>query len=121
MIIIMIKIQSFHLYNITYVLTALAQRHKVGVGLRHEIALASSVLPVCRPYNISIDILCNSNSKCVCRVEGVSRSPVFSHVSATMAGLPTVRACSAEEMLRIQFDDKQDIHTAAWYTLSHLR
>ncbi|XP_013195016.2 ATP-binding cassette sub-family C member 4 [Amyelois transitella] len=49
------------------------------------------------------------------RVEGVSRSPVFSHMSATMAGITTVRACGAEEMLRRQFDDKQDVHTSAWY------
>lgn len=31
-----------------------------------------------------------------------------------MAGLSTVRACNAEDMLRDQFDDKQDVHTAAW-------
>lgn len=49
------------------------------------------------------------------RVEGVTRSPVFSHVSSTMAGLATVRACGAEEMLRVHFDDKQDVHTAAWF------
>ncbi|KAG7304443.1 ABCC5 [Plutella xylostella] len=49
------------------------------------------------------------------RVEGVTRSPVFSHVSASMAGLGTVRACGAEAMLRRQFDEKQDVHTAAWY------
>ncbi|XP_014360452.2 ATP-binding cassette sub-family C member 4 [Papilio machaon] len=56
-----------------------------------------------------------STAQAIKRVEGVSRSPVFSHVSATMSGLPTVRACSAEEMLRVQFDEKQDVHTAAWY------
>ncbi|XP_068628985.1 ATP-binding cassette subfamily C member 4-like [Battus philenor] len=56
-----------------------------------------------------------STAQDIKRVEGVSRSPVFSHVSASMAGLTTVRACNAEEMLRIQFDEKQDVHTAAWY------
>lgn len=54
------------------------------------------------------------------RVEGVTRSPVFSHVSATMAGLNTVRACGAQEMLRDQFDDKQDAHTAAWLVYIHM-
>ncbi|XP_075979217.1 putative multidrug resistance-associated protein lethal(2)03659 [Anticarsia gemmatalis] len=49
------------------------------------------------------------------RVEGVTRSPVFSHVTATMSGLATVRASDAQKMLLKQFDDKQDIHTAAWY------
>ncbi|XP_028175944.1 probable multidrug resistance-associated protein lethal(2)03659 [Ostrinia furnacalis] len=56
-----------------------------------------------------------STAQAVKRVEGVSRSPVFSHVSASMAGLSTVRACGAQELLRKQFDDKQDVHTAAWY------
>ncbi|CAG5018046.1 unnamed protein product [Parnassius apollo] len=56
-----------------------------------------------------------STAQAVKRVEGVSRSPVFSHVSASMAGLTTIRASNAQEMLRVQFDDKQDVHTAAWY------
>ncbi|CAB3220069.1 unnamed protein product [Arctia plantaginis] len=49
------------------------------------------------------------------RVEAVTRSPVFSHVTATMTGLVTVRAFDAQNMLIKQFDEKQDIHTAAWY------
>lgn len=56
-----------------------------------------------------------STAQAIKRVEGTTRSPVFSHVSATMAGLNTVRACQAQDMLRDQFDDKQDVHTAAWY------
>ncbi|XP_021186907.3 ATP-binding cassette sub-family C member 4 [Helicoverpa armigera] len=56
-----------------------------------------------------------STAQALKRVEGTTRSPVFSHVSATMSGLNTVRACGAQEMLRDQFDDKQDVHTAAWY------
>ncbi|KAL4705012.1 hypothetical protein ACJJTC_009800 [Scirpophaga incertulas] len=56
-----------------------------------------------------------STAQAIKRVEGVSKSPVFSHVSATMAGLATVRAYGAQEMLSRQFDDKQDVHTAAWY------
>ncbi|CAH2068608.1 unnamed protein product, partial [Iphiclides podalirius] len=56
-----------------------------------------------------------TTAQAIKRVEGVTRSPVFSHVSASMAGLATVRACNAEEMLRIQFDEKQDVHTSAWY------
>ncbi|XP_075982862.1 ATP-binding cassette subfamily C member 4-like [Anticarsia gemmatalis] len=56
-----------------------------------------------------------STAQAIKRVEGVTRSPVFSHVSATMAGLATVRACDAQHMLRTHFDDKQDVHTAAWF------
>ncbi|XP_063633563.1 ATP-binding cassette subfamily C member 4-like [Cydia splendana] len=56
-----------------------------------------------------------STAQAIKRVEGVTRSPVFSHVSASMAGLTTVRACGAQVMLQRHFDDKQDVHTAAWY------
>ncbi|XP_073944234.1 probable multidrug resistance-associated protein lethal(2)03659 [Choristoneura fumiferana] len=56
-----------------------------------------------------------STAQAIKRVEGVTRSPVFSHVSASMAGLTTVRACGAQAMLRTHFDAKQDVHTAAWY------
>ncbi|CAH4030805.1 unnamed protein product [Pieris brassicae] len=56
-----------------------------------------------------------ATAQAIKRVEGVTRSPVFSHVSASMAGLSTVRACEAQDMLRIQFDKKQDVHTASWY------
>ncbi|CAH0405961.1 unnamed protein product [Chilo suppressalis] len=56
-----------------------------------------------------------STAQSIKRVEGTSRSPVFSHVSASIAGLVSVRAYGAQEILAKQFDDKQDVHTAAWY------
>ncbi|XP_075982875.1 ATP-binding cassette sub-family C member 4-like [Anticarsia gemmatalis] len=84
------------------------------------------MVAIVSPYMIITTLVCAvfmylwttvylSTAQAIKRVEGVTRSPVFSHVSATMAGLGTVRACDAQEMLRKQFDDKQDIHTAAWY------
>ncbi|CAH0584374.1 unnamed protein product [Chrysodeixis includens] len=56
-----------------------------------------------------------STAQGIKRVEGITRSPVFSHVTATMSGLSSVRAFQSEELLKIHFDDKQDVHTAAWY------
>ncbi|XP_017890581.1 multidrug resistance-associated protein 4-like [Ceratina calcarata] len=51
------------------------------------------------------------------RLEGVAKSPVFSHVNATLNGLVTIRSSGAETMtlLKDQFDDLQDVHTGAWY------
>lgn len=57
-----------------------------------------------------------NTAQAIKRVEGVSRSPVFSHVTATMAGLGTVRSSDAQDLLTRQFDDKQDVHTSAWYS-----
>ncbi|XP_012262524.2 ATP-binding cassette sub-family C member 4-like [Athalia rosae] len=51
------------------------------------------------------------------RLEGVAKSPVFSHVSSTLDGLTTIRSRGAavEELLRKEFDHLQDTHSGAWY------
>ncbi|KAJ8716037.1 hypothetical protein PYW08_013322 [Mythimna loreyi] len=71
---------------------------------------------VCAIFMYGITVVYLNTALTLKRMEGVSRSPVFSHVTATMSGLSTVRACQAEELLKVQFDDKQDVHTAAWYS-----
>lgn len=64
-------------------------------------------------YYIRVFYLATSRS--VKRLEGVTRSPVFGHLSATLQGLPTVRAFGAEEILTKEFDQHQDLHSSAWY------
>ncbi|KAM3958248.1 ATP-binding cassette subfamily C member 4 [Aphomia sociella] len=49
------------------------------------------------------------------RLEGITRSPVFSHVNATVLGLATIRSFGAEVLLVEEFDRHQDLHSAAWY------
>lgn len=45
-----------------------------------------------------------------------ARSPCFSHTSATVQGLATIRsAIGAQDALRLEFDQYQDLHTSAWY------
>ncbi|XP_072936017.1 ATP-binding cassette subfamily C member 4-like [Epargyreus clarus] len=84
------------------------------------------MVAIMNPYMLLTTLVCGifmhlwtvvylNTAQAIKRLEGVSRSPVFSHVAASMAGLGTVRACGAQPMLRTQFDDKQDVHTAAWY------
>lgn len=41
-----------------------------------------------------------------------ARAPVFSHISASLYGLPTIRSCSAERMVVKEFDALQDQHTS---------
>ncbi|XP_026324007.1 multidrug resistance-associated protein 4-like isoform X3 [Hyposmocoma kahamanoa] len=54
-------------------------------------------------------------SGAVKRLEGITRSPVFSHLNATVLGLATIRSYGAESLLAEEFDRHQDLHSSAWY------
>lgn len=45
----------------------------------------------------------------------LAKSPVYTHLSATLHGLSTIRAYKAEKKLEIEFDHHQDTHTACWF------
>lgn len=49
------------------------------------------------------------------RIEALSRSPIFSHMNATLQGLSTVRAFNAETILEMEFHEFQDFNTSCWY------
>lgn len=50
-------------------------------------------------------------------IEISAKSPIFSHVNATLTGLTTIRTSGSDivDLLRKQFDDLQDVHTGVWY------
>ncbi|XP_017069896.2 probable multidrug resistance-associated protein lethal(2)03659 [Drosophila eugracilis] len=57
-----------------------------------------------------------STSRDVKRLEAVARSPMYSHFSATLTGLPTIRAMGAQRTLIGQYDNYQDLHSSGYYT-----
>ncbi|XP_043065365.1 probable multidrug resistance-associated protein lethal(2)03659 [Drosophila ficusphila] len=57
-----------------------------------------------------------STSRDVKRLEAVARSPMYSHFSATLTGLPTIRAMGAQKTLIEQYDNYQDLHSSGYYT-----
>ncbi len=48
-------------------------------------------------------------------MEFLARSPLYSHISMTLQGLPTIRAYGEENDLLEMFYDYQNKHTQAWY------
>lgn len=48
-------------------------------------------------------------------IEGSTRSPVFSHLAASLNGLTTIRAFRIEPQFEAKFDEYQDVHTSAWF------
>ncbi|XP_023034344.1 probable multidrug resistance-associated protein lethal(2)03659 isoform X1 [Drosophila willistoni] len=57
-----------------------------------------------------------STSRDVKRLEAVARSPIYSHLGATLTGLPTIRALGAQNALIAEFDNLQDLHSSGYYT-----
>ncbi|CAH0405949.1 unnamed protein product [Chilo suppressalis] len=48
------------------------------------------------------------------RLEGTTKSPVFGIVTSSLNGIATIRSTGAEKRLIKDFDNHQDLHTAAW-------
>ncbi|KAL4709197.1 hypothetical protein ACJJTC_008125 [Scirpophaga incertulas] len=48
------------------------------------------------------------------RLEGTTKSPIFGMVTSSLSGIATIRSSNAESRLIEEFDNHQDVHTAAW-------
>ncbi|KPJ13568.1 ABC transporter C family member 12 [Papilio machaon] len=55
-------------------------------------------------------------SQAVKRLEGTTKSPVFSMINSTIAGLSTIRSSNSQNRLLTIFDQAQDLNTSAFYT-----
>ncbi|GAB0087981.1 hypothetical protein DMENIID0001_023540 [Sergentomyia squamirostris] len=55
------------------------------------------------------------SSRNIKRLDGITRSPVFTHLAASLSGLSTIRAFGTEARLIDEFDTLQDFHSSAWY------
>lgn len=46
----------------------------------------------------------------------IAKSPVFTHINASMQGITTIRAFGVEHLLSKEFDVHQDTHSSAYFT-----
>lgn len=56
-----------------------------------------------------------TSARSIKRLEGICRSPVFSHLANSLYGLSTVRAFRVQSTFERKFDEYQDCHTSAWF------
>ncbi|XP_061402316.1 probable multidrug resistance-associated protein lethal(2)03659 [Musca vetustissima] len=54
-------------------------------------------------------------SRDVKRLEAITRSPIYTHLGASLNGLATIRAFEAQEILIHEFDNYQDLHSSGFY------
>ncbi|ODM99108.1 Multidrug resistance-associated protein 4 [Orchesella cincta] len=59
--------------------------------------------------------ICTDPNDKACEDTYLARSPLFTHVAATIQGLTTIRACKSQHILVQQFEGHQDLHSSSWY------
>ncbi|KAK5645931.1 hypothetical protein RI129_004395 [Pyrocoelia pectoralis] len=64
-------------------------------------------------YFIRRIYLCSAQN--IKRLEGITRAPAFSHISASFSGLATIRSSQRQSVIIKEFDVLQDQHTATWF------
>lgn len=63
-------------------------------------------------YTRRIYMKTSQNSR---RLEGITRSPIFSHIATTLNGLPTIRSFGVQRLLTAEFDQHQNVNTGAYF------
>ncbi|XP_063913515.1 probable multidrug resistance-associated protein lethal(2)03659 [Zophobas morio] len=85
----------------------------IVVGIVNPWILIPSVIIFGLFYVFRIIFLATSRD--LKRIEGTTRSPVFTHMTASLQGLTTIRAFGAQDILQFEFDQHQDLHSSAFY------
>ncbi|XP_044272820.1 probable multidrug resistance-associated protein lethal(2)03659 isoform X2 [Tribolium madens] len=69
------------------------------------------------PIYYCLGVVFQPTVKGIKRTEGITRSPVYSHLTATLQGLTTIKAFGAQNILQEEFEKHQNIHSSALHTV----
>lgn len=67
------------------------------------------------PFYLKIFSFINIKNDLQHSISTSGRSPIFSHMNATLQGLATIRAFNADKVLEKEFHEFQDHNTSCWY------
>ncbi|XP_066155396.1 probable multidrug resistance-associated protein lethal(2)03659 [Euwallacea fornicatus] len=105
-----------------YIPSVLIDVIEIGLLLGGTIVLTSVVEPFLMvPATVLIVLfyamrcIYIQTSRSVKRIEAITKSPVFSHMTASVQGLSTIRAFSAQKFLINEFDELQNHHSSSWF------
>lgn len=89
----------------------------IGI-LALTVILNVAYLPVVLVLGVSCYKLSKFATGPVCRlrqIEAAAKSPIYSHLSTTLAGIATIRISNAQRAMRRLFTKHQDNHTKAYF------
>ncbi|XP_055301713.1 ATP-binding cassette sub-family C member 4-like [Sitodiplosis mosellana] len=95
----------------TIILTGLGA---IGVTIFTDIKLSVVILTMTIIFIFirKIYLKCSTN---IMRLEGITKSPVFTHIAATLSGLSVIRSFQAEDILREEFERHQNLNTGTFF------
>lgn len=86
----------------------------VAIIVNPYLLLPLSILSICVFFFRKIYL---NTARQIKQLESTTRSPIFTHLGATLNGLTTIRSCNKQEILQNEFDHILDIHSGCYFTV----
>ncbi|KAH1001745.1 hypothetical protein HUJ04_005722 [Dendroctonus ponderosae] len=105
-----------------YLPVTLSDTVQIGLMIGANIIVVSTVIPfILLPTGVILVIfylirtVFIATSRDIKRFEALTRSPIYSHLTASLQGLTTIRAFGAQNMVKQEFDNYQDAYSSSYF------